>query len=418
MMVSNKWKPDRVKELLEALKAAGSVRGAAEKLGVSEASARGAIKQNKIDWKLVVSPHANEEAIEMGRVREQKILELEDKIRELRTSLTSAQSEGLDERKVQERILDLSSATPDVPEWVMRTRGVSRHSAGVPILFGSDWHWAERVDPDQVAGLNEYDMSIAQSRARKFVENTIDLLTNHVPNYDRKGLVLAMGGDMFSGDIHEELLATNEVETGPAFVDLEGVLIWCIEELLKNVGQLFIPWVTGNHGRWTMKIRAKGRAYTSFDWLLGQMLRKHFEKDKRVTFMVGSGSDVRFKVYNHRYMLSHGDQFRGGDGMIGALGPIIRGDHKKRGRASQVGQDYDTLIIGHWHQLIQLRRVIVNGSLKGYDEYAYANNFPFEKPQQALWFTHPQHGITLSMPVLVSASEKREPAPWVSWGAK
>jgi hypothetical protein len=220
---------------------------------------------------------------------------------------------------------------------------------------------------------------------------------------------------MFSGDIHEELMATNETELGPAFVDLEGVFIWMIEELLKNVEQLFIPWVTGNHGRWTHKIRAKGRAFTSFDWLLGQVLRKHFEKDPRVTFMIGSGSDVRFKIFDYRYMLSHGDQFRGGDGMVGALGPIIRGDHRKRGRASQVGQDYDTLIIGHWHQLIQLRRVIVNGSAKGYCEYAYSNNFPFERPQQALYFTHPQHGITISMPVILDRGGPKEAEKWVSW---
>ena len=357
-MVAIKWTPARRQELLDALIKHGTVRAAADALGESTASVRGAIELYKIEWRSIVGDKRD---AEVAKEREERILELEDKIRELRTSLAETQTEGLDEKKVQESILDLSSSPPDVPEWVMRTRGVSRHSAGVPILFGSDWHWAERVDPDQVAGLNEYDMATAQARARRFVENTVDLLTNHIPNYDHKGLVFAVGGDMFSGDIHEELMATNEVELGPAFVDLEGVMIWCIEKLLDHVGQMFIPWVTGNHSRMTMKMRAKGRAYTNFDWLLGQMLRKHFEKDKRVTFMVGSGSDVRFKVFNHRYMLSHGDQFRGGDGMIGALGPIIRGDHKKRGRASQVGQDYDTLIIGHWHQLIQLRRVIVNG---------------------------------------------------------
>jgi hypothetical protein len=43
----------------------------------------------------------------------------------------------------------------------------------------------------------------------------------------------------------------------------------------------------------------------------------------------------------------------------------------------------------------------VNGSLKGYDEYAYTNNFPFEPPTQALWLTHPEFGITISMPVFV-----------------
>lgn len=176
--------------------------------------------------------------------------------------------------------------------------------------------------------------------------------------------------------------------------------------------------VTGNHGRTTHKIRAKGRAFTSFDWLAYAMLQLVFEKDRRVQFMVPDGPDASFSVYGTRYLLTHGDQFRGGDGMIGALGPIIRGDHRKRGRNGQVGAEYDVLLIGHWHQLIQLQRIIVNGSLKGYDEYAYSNNFPFERPRQALWITHPEHGITFSMPVNVDApADEPSPAPsrWVAW---
>ena len=62
--------------------------------------------------------------------------------------------------------------------------------------------------------------------------------------------------------------------------------------------------------------------------------------------------------------------------MIGALGPIIRGDHRKRSRNAQIDMEYDTMLCGHWHQLIQIERLIVNGSLKGYDEYAYSNNSP------------------------------------------
>jgi hypothetical protein len=34
----------------------------------------------------------------------------------------------------------------------------------------------------------------------------------------------------------------------------------------------------------------------------------------------------------------------------------------------------------------------VNGSLKGYDEYAYVSNFGFETPRQAFWVTTPEHG--------------------------
>jgi hypothetical protein len=106
--------------------------------------------------------------------------------------------------------------------------------------------------------------------------------------------------------------------------------------------------------------------------------------------------------------------------MVGALGPIMRGDHKKRGRNQQVGQEYDTLVIGHWHQLVQMKRVIVNGSLIGYNEYAYASNFGYEPPQQALWISNFHHGITFSMPVNVGDDfGKRNRAagdqPWVSF---
>ena len=42
---------------------------------------------------------------------------------------------------------------------------------------------------------------------------------------------------------------------------------------------------------------------------------------------------------------ANGDQFRGGDGMVGALGPILRGDHKKRSRNGQIGLEYDTMLL-------------------------------------------------------------------------
>lgn len=43
---------------------------------------------------------------------------------------------------------------------------------------------------------------------------------------------------MFSGDIHEELTATNEKELMPVFVDLFGVLIWCIKALANKARQV------------------------------------------------------------------------------------------------------------------------------------------------------------------------------------
>ena len=245
-------------------------------------------------------------------------------------------------------------------------------------------------------------------------ERAVRLLSIISPKLDYPGIVLVLGGDMISGNIHDELTATNEMNSMPCVLDLYGRLAALIEMLADKFGRVFCPCVSGNHGRDTHKIWNKDRHHTSFDWLLYNFLAKRFEKDKRVTFLIPDGPDAYYRIYNYRYLLTHGDQFRGGDSMIGALGPLTRGDHKKRSRNAQIDMEYDTMICGHWHQYIHLTRLIVNGSLKGYDEYAYNNNFGFEVPQQALWLTHPKYGITFRMPVRLDEARAESKAAWVS----
>jgi len=342
------------------------------------------------------------------------LFEALDKIRQLESSINAQEENKLTAEYIKNVILKMSKAKVSVPNWMTKTPK-KKAVAGVPTLFASDWHWGEVVDPNQINGVNEFNVAIAQDRARVMIEKTIDLLKNHVAHSDYPGIVFVLGGDMVSGDIHEELMATNSMEIMPTVIDLFGVLTWCIETLANEFGNVFIPCVSGNHGRNTHKIRAKGRNFTSFDWLLYQFLSKRFEKDNRVQFHIPDGPDAYYSIYGHKYLLTHGDQFRGGDGVIGALGPIIRGDHRKRSRNAQIDMEYDTMLLGHWHQLIQLERLIVNGSLKGYDEYAYSNNFGFEPPRQALWLTHPEHGLTFSMPVYVERKQKQHNKDWITW---
>ena len=343
-------------------------------------------------------------------------VELRDKIRTLEASIAVHRRETLDDRYVKEKIIGLAEMKPRIPAWLLST-APTHSTPGVPTLMLSDLHWGEVVDPAQIGGVNEYNLAIASQRLRRVIEATVDLLFNHMVNPKYPGIVLALGGDMVTGDIHEELTATNEKEIMPVVLDIWGALAWAIETLADRFGRVFVPCVGGNHGRDTQKIRAKGRNFTSFDWLLYQFLAKRFEGDKRVTFFIPDGSDALYSIYGHKYLLTHGDQFRGGDGMIGALGPIIRGDHKKRSRNGQIGMEYDTLVIGHWHQLVQMKRLIVNGSLVGYNEYAYQGNFGFEAPQQALWLTHPGRGITFSMPVQAEPAQEHIGQEWVQWAA-
>jgi hypothetical protein len=164
-----------------------------------------------------------------------------------------------------------------------------------------------------------------------------------------------------------------------------------------------------------MKPFSKDRNHLSFDWLLYSFLAKQFKDDKRIVFQIPEGPNALFRIYNHSYLLNHGDEFRGGDGMVGAIGPIIRGDHKKRSKGSRTGQAYDTMCIGHFHTYMPLgNRLIVDGSLVGYSEYSNSGNFGFDVPQQALWMTHPKNGITMHIPIFAEDQKKTVKTDWVS----
>lgn len=301
----------------------------------------------------------------------------------------------------------------DPPAWSV-TAPRRETSPGVPTLFLSDLHWGEVVRASQVNGVNEYSLIHARQRLRSTVETAISLCRIIDSKMRYPGIVVPLGGDMISGNIHEELQATNELNTMPTVLDLYDHLVGAIKLLADAFGKVFLPCVSGNHGRDTRKTWAKDRAHTSFDWLLYQFLARRFRDDKRVTFFIPDGSDALYRVFSTRYNLTHGDQFRAGDSIIGPIGPLMRGNQKKTARNQAVNQDYDVLLAGHWHQYIHLARMIVNGSLKGYDEYAAQNNFGFEPPTQALWITHPRFGVTFRMPVYCAPRNKAPAADWVS----
>lgn len=387
-------------EIHAAVRSAGSIRRAAVALDMHPRTVEKRLARMKArDVKPVADP----------------IDELRSQVHALKSELAQAKRDDITARAIRREILGLSETTPAPPDWLLK-RGVMGRRAGVPTLFASDWHWGESVNPDEVDGANEFGVSIAHQRARNLIERGTSLLRDHVVTPDYPGVVFILGGDMLTGDIHDELTATNELPVIPTINDVLGVLIWCVESLADEFGAVFCPCVVGNHGRNTRKQQAKHRTATNFDWLIYTLLDRWFAADERVQFNIPEGADALYQIYGHRYRLTHGEQFRGGDGMIGPLGPIARGDHKKRSRDTQVGRGYDTLLMGHFHTLMQLRRFIVNGSLIGYNEYAYLSNFPFEPPAQALWLTHPEHGITISMPVFVGDDNERvEAGDWVSW---
>jgi hypothetical protein len=204
---------------------------------------------------------------------------------------------------------------------------------------------------------------------------------------------------MLSGSIHQELAETNVLTACEAILEVVDVLAAGIIELEKCFGQVHVVSVPGNHSRLSMKPQAKMVSRKNYDWLIAKILVDKLS-GYNVTWQISEGPDARFRVMNTTFLATHGDQFRGGSGISGMATPLALGDHRKRKRASAMKLPYDWMLMGHWHQLILgLNGIIVNGSVKGYDEYAYRGNFGFEVPQQAFWLVDPEHGVTLRAPI-------------------
>lgn len=296
--------------------------------------------------------------------------------------------------------LETRQPTP-APSWTT-AQELPKKCPGTPVLFISDIHAGEVVKPEEVMGLNRYSWKIMEQRLERTFKTAAELLTEHLAHSRYNGIVVVLGGDIVSGDIHDELKETNEKTVYESILPMAEILAGHIAALADVFGKVRVVGVAGNHGRSTKRPRAKGYAATNADWVIYQLIAKFLEKDKRITCEFPKSRDFCFEVAGRRFRLTHGDQFRGGDGMVGALGPIVRGDAKKRVAAMQMKRPemlYDTIMVAHFHSTVNLPHVIVNGSVKGYDEYAMGENFRFEEPSQTLFTVHPKYGINWIMPI-------------------
>jgi hypothetical protein len=98
-------------------------------------------------------------------------------------------------------------------------------------------------------------------------------------------------------------------------------------------------------------------------------------------------------------MLSHGDSFRSQGGVGGLYPSLLKWLLRRHAQYTQTRQDFDYALIGHWHQTLYGQDFFVNGSLKGYDEYAKQLGFTFERPQQSMFLITPERGVVQRLPV-------------------
>ena len=280
----------------------------------------------------------------------------------------------------------ITSLNPKPPRWLQPKR--PRSSAATVVAMLSDCHFDEQVRSEDVAGVNEYNRTVATRRLRLWADR-LALLPQTGPAADVDGLVLFLAGDLTCGTID----ALHLVESDDTVL---GSLLYWSEQLAASItmladayGKVHVPCVIGNHGRMTAKKRTHLAAKDNTDHFLSHLVRRLCAHDKRITWQLDEASDAEVMVYDHRHVVTHGDQFFGGSGVGGIIPPISRGYHRKAQRQAQLGRPIDHLWLGHFHQVVFGPGWTVTGSLKGADGYSMANNWPIEPPQMVAAFVTP-----------------------------
>lgn len=324
--------------------------------------------------------------------------EIQAATRSLRTQVDGLTAEKKELQQQLGLYQSLSQAPIAPPRWTVKPSKGGH--AGIIAAQFTDTHFDEVVRPEAVLGLNAYNREIALLRLKRWVEKVIVLPREYVTGIRLEGLKILATGDIFSGDIHAELKQSNEDHL------LGSVLFWiehvigALETFATEYPAVDVDCVVGNHGRLTEKPVYKGRAQTNIEWLFWHVVRARLaDRGSSITIRISDSMDHNVPIYGRNHLISHGDQFKGGTGISGAFAPLMLGTHRKGRRQDAAGTPMDTLVIGHFHQVIDLPGLIVGGSMKGYDEYAFGLNLRPEEAAQMAWITTPERGKTFALPV-------------------
>jgi hypothetical protein len=332
-----------------------------------------------------------------------RIARLEDDLRLTRAAKATAEKRAAEAERIREQVFGLHAQPLDQPEWVTEQTHAASGAPHVPKLVTSDFQWGETIFADNMDGINEFNIAIAEDRYRLLIDRTLDISFNHLAKNKYSGILYLRGGDQVSGDIHAELRETNELAAIPAVRSLVAAETWGIKQLVDAFGLVHVVSVPGNHGRTQVKPPYK-RISDNYDTLSAWWLEDAFRGDSRITWQTPASTDAVYNLHGRKYLLTHGDNIgsSGGQGFIGPAATILRGMKKTMDEYAVRGTVLSKMFVGHFHNALDLGRGWANGCLPGYSEFARGNRMTPEPPIQWLIYFHPRYGATSQWKILLA----------------
>lgn len=270
-------------------------------------------------------------------------------------------------------------------------------TASTAVMVASDWHVEETVDPETVNYLNEYNIQIAEERAKKFFANGMYLIDTLTESQNIDTVILALLWDFISWYIHPELMENNGLSPTQATLLVRKLLISGIDYILENCKhKIVVVTAFGNHWRTTEKKMISTSWKNSYEWMMYNIIADEYKDNDRIQFKIEKWYHNYINVYDKVLRTHHGDWMKY-QGWVGWITIPVNKAIAQRNKAKHADID----VFGHRHQLRDWGNYVSNGSLIGYWPYAESIKADFEEPRQAFFLINSEFGKTISAPILL-----------------
>ena len=275
----------------------------------------------------------------------------------------------------------------------------------------TDTHIGEHVDYHQMVGLNAYSMELFNRRLYGWATTILNLIEFKRSSIPIDELIVPMLGDMISGDIHDELIRTNEVNVLEQMQQGAILIAQALLMFAPHFKEINVPCVVGNHGRTKHKPPMKDK-YVDWDWMLYKWVSAYCSHQPNIKFQIKKSFIDSFSVFDKNILIMHGDSISG----VGSENSIISAIKNLRSvvqyndsigpetaLAVDATQDYahlpnkfHSVMIGHFHRVdekdIGTGNLFICGCMKGGDEFAIQRLGVISQAQQILTYWHPTYG--------------------------
>ncbi len=273
------------------------------------------------------------------------------------------------------------------------------------VIKKSDWHIGARISAAETEGFGEFNWDIAQLRVRYITDKFIASIQANRQIHDIRKLYIFGEGDWVSGDIHEELVRTNEFPLPVQAVNAGNLLAEAVGVLAPHFEEVHLIEVSpDNHGRLERKPQFKQKAQNNMSFVTYSMANALLREHRNVFPYLAPGIKHVQKVNGVNFLIEHGDTVRAW------MGIPAYGMERERGREAakrmqammdtvrgfenyQKDIGFDYMSCGHWHVPgVVSGNILINGSLTGTDEFDHGCG-RHAPPAQVSFLVHSKHKI-------------------------